>query len=105
MGGSSRSRSPKKQKTSKTTGSDKLAIEDDDVVVTKSEPSKQEVDKGKARALIAINKIKAMEPQEARRKAWRALLREWHPDKNLENHEVAFAVFQFLQKERSLVNL
>ena len=43
--------------------------------------------------LISLRKL---DSDDARMKAWRALLREWHPDKNPERVEVATAVFQLL---------
>jgi len=49
-------------------------------------------------------KIKVVEPKEQRIKDWRALLREWHPDKNPDRTEVATAVFQFLQKGKLLID-
>jgi len=48
-------------------------------------------------------KLRDMEPKEARMKEFRALLRQWHPDKNPSRVEVATAVFQFLQKGKLLM--
>lgn len=58
---------------------------------------------GKAKALEQLLKLKNMEPQDARLKEYRKLLREWHPDKNPDRKEVATAVFQFLQKGKSVL--
>lgn len=48
-------------------------------------------------------KLREVEPKEARMKEFRALLREWHPDKNPGKVEAATAVFQFLQKGKLLI--
>ena len=56
-------------------------------------------------ALQRLLKINTLESKEARAKEWRTLLRQWHPDKNPDKMEVATAVFQFLQKGRTLVTL
>lgn len=64
-----------------------------------------EVDAAKSAALQELLKINDLESKEVRAKAWRALLRQWHPDKNPEKREVALVVFQFLQKGKSLVSL
>lgn len=65
----------------------------------------KEVEEAKMEALQKLTKLQSVEPKEARAKEWRLLLREWHPDKNPEKKEVATAVFQFLQKGKSLLNL
>jgi hypothetical protein len=64
-----------------------------------------EVQKAKMEALAKLREMQAVEPKEERSKQFRALLREWHPDKNPEKTEVATAVFQFLQKGKNLLNL
>jgi len=55
----------------------------------------------------ALQKLLALReaPAETRKKAWRALLLEWHPDKHPEDKENATAVFQFLQKGKGLLDL
>jgi len=54
--------------------------------------------------LDKLVKMKEVEPREARMKEFRSLLREWHPDKHPDNKkEVVTAVFQFLQKGKSLL--
>jgi len=63
-----------------------------------------EIDKAKAEALDKLMKLKSVEPKDARMKEWRALLREWHPDKNPDRVEVATAVFQFLQKGKLILD-
>jgi len=63
-----------------------------------------EIEKAKAEALDKLLKLKSVEPKDARMKEWRALLREWHPDKNPERVEVATAVFQFLQKGKLVLD-
>lgn len=66
--------------------------------------SNPEIEQAKSEALKRIMSLKeaGLETQE-RNKQWRALLREWHPDKH-ENKELATAVFQFLQKAKSLIH-
>lgn len=64
-----------------------------------------EVQKAKMEALAKLQSMQSVEPKEERSKQFRALLREWHPDKNPEKAEVATAVFQFLQKGKNLLNL
>jgi len=65
----------------------------------------KEIEEAKMDALQKLTKLQSVEPKEARAKEWRLLLRTWHPDKNPEKLEVATAVFQFLQKGKSLLNL
>lgn len=67
-------------------------------------PSNPEVEKAKSEVLEKLMKLREVEPKEERIKRWRALLREWHPDKNLDRAEVATAVFQFLQKGKRLID-
>mmetsp|Transcript_97321 Transcript_97321/g.275734 ORF Transcript_97321/g.275734 Transcript_97321/m.275734 type:complete len:374 (-) Transcript_97321:109-1230(-) len=62
-----------------------------------------EVEKAKAEVLEKMIKLRDVQPKEARVRDWRALLREWHPDKNPDRVEVATAVFQFLQKGKLLL--
>mmetsp|Transcript_28888 Transcript_28888/g.82756 ORF Transcript_28888/g.82756 Transcript_28888/m.82756 type:complete len:415 (+) Transcript_28888:197-1441(+) len=64
-----------------------------------------EVEKAKAEALEELMKLRSLETKEARMTEFRALLRKWHPDKNPERIDMATAVFQFLQKGKSLLNL
>jgi len=67
------------------------------------EPTNPEVEKAKSEVLEKLMKLREVDPKEERIKRWRALLREWHPDKNLDRAEVATAVFQFLQKGKQLI--
>lgn len=64
-----------------------------------------DIQKAKMEVLEQLKKLQGVEPKELRTKEFRALLRNWHPDKNRENVEVATAIFQFLQKGKSLLNL
>jgi hypothetical protein len=64
-----------------------------------------DIAKAKMEALAKLREMQSVEPKEERSKQFRALLREWHPDKNPERAEVATAVFQFLQKGKNLLNL
>lgn len=63
-----------------------------------------ELDALKDKALQTLLKIRD-EPFETRKKSWRALLLEWHPDKHPEDRKNATAVFQFLQKGKGLIDL
>eukprot|EP00435_Cladocopium_sp_Y103_P057782 s1350_g20.t1 len=59
----------------------------------------------KKRVQAKLTELQKVEPKEQRAKEFRNLLRDWHPDKNPENKDMATAVFQFLQKGKSLLNL
>ncbi|CAE7230370.1 unnamed protein product [Symbiodinium sp. CCMP2456] len=63
------------------------------------------IEQAKLEALEKLRKLQSVEPKEARAKEWRALLRDWHPDKNPDNIEVAKEVFQFLQKGKTIINV
>lgn len=67
-------------------------------------PTNPEIEKAKADVLEKLLKLKQVEPRDARIREWRALLREWHPDKNPDRTDVATAVFQFLQKGKTLID-
>lgn len=69
-----------------------------------AEGENPDIDSAKRDVLEQLMKVKSVEPREARMREFRKLLREWHPDKNPKNKEVATAVFQFLQKGKSLVD-
>lgn len=73
-------------------------------LATSSKESK-EVEEAKMEALQKLTKLQGIEPKEERAKQWRLLLRTWHPDKNPDKLEVATAVFQFLQKGKTLLSL
>lgn len=68
-----------------------------------SKTADPEVDAAKREVLQRLMALKAVQPSDARMREWRLLLREWHPDKNPERVELATAVFQFLQKGRSIL--
>jgi len=72
---------------------------------TAANAASPEIEKAKKEVLEELKKLQGVEPKDARMKAWRTLLRAWHPDKNPEKAEVATAVFQFLQKGKVLLNL
>merc|ERR1711972_883173 len=65
----------------------------------------KEIQDAKLDALQKLTALQAVEPKDQRMKDWRALLRNWHPDKNPDRLELATAVFQFLQKGRKLLQL
>eukprot|EP00438_Fugacium_kawagutii_P018099 Skav210873 [mRNA] locus=scaffold1173:40017:46040:+ [translate_table: standard] len=52
----------------------------------------------KKQVLAKLNDLKKIKPEE-RAKEYRKLMRDWHPDKNLENKDLATGVFQFLQEQ------
>jgi len=56
-----------------------------------------------AAAMARLQEIAEIPSKGARKKAFKELLRAWHPDKNPSNVEVATAVFQRIQDERSKV--
>ena len=64
-----------------------------------------ETAQAKKRVLAKLTELQKVEPKEQRAKEFRNLLRDWHPDKNPEKKDMATAVFQFLQKGKSLLNL
>lgn len=76
----------------------------DDEKEASAQETSPAVEKAKAEALEKLMELKQVEPKEQRLKEWRLLLRQWHPDKNPENQEVATAVFQFLQKGKRLID-
>eukprot|EP00931_Biecheleriopsis_adriatica_P071759 TRINITY_DN45686_c0_g1_i1.p1 TRINITY_DN45686_c0_g1~~TRINITY_DN45686_c0_g1_i1.p1 ORF type:complete len:224 (+),score=35.76 TRINITY_DN45686_c0_g1_i1:34-672(+) len=65
----------------------------------------EDVDDAKRNAIQRLQDIKAMQDGKEKTKAYRKLLREWHPDKNPDRVKVATEVFQFLQKASSLFKL
>ncbi|CAJ1409772.1 unnamed protein product [Effrenium voratum] len=64
-----------------------------------------ETAQAKKRVLAKLTELQKVEPKEQRAKEFRNMLRDWHPDKNPEKKDMATAVFQFLQKGKSLLNL
>lgn len=56
-----------------------------------------------AAAMQEMQRIARLPQKEVRQKAYKDLLRAWHPDKNPSNAEVATAVFQRIQSERAKV--
>lgn len=95
----------KKKKSSSSSSSDDASsdckVEESDSAAASGNP---EIDAAKSDALERLMKLRSVEPKETRMAEWRALLREWHPDKNPERIEVATAVFQFLQKGKTLLD-
>jgi len=72
-------------------------------VVAPVQKTSPEIEQAKADVLDKLLKLKELE-KEQRMVEWRSLLRQWHPDKNPDNAEVATAVFQFLQKGKLLLD-
>ncbi|CAL1162977.1 unnamed protein product [Cladocopium goreaui] len=63
----------------------------------------EEIMEAKAQAVKRLEEIKDMQgTADQKEKAFKKLLREWHPDKNVDRVQVCTAVFQFLQKARHL---
>merc|ERR1712066_912726 len=88
----------------KSAGADPVDVSDTDTPASKPEENPA-IEKAKSEALREVVKLKDADitPDE-RRRQWRALLRAWHPDK-YKDKEVATAVFQFLQKAKSMLNM
>lgn len=51
-----------------------------------------------------MDEVAQLPTKEARQRAYKELLRSWHPDKNPSNQEVATAVFQRIQSEKGRVS-
>ncbi|CAK0822921.1 unnamed protein product [Prorocentrum cordatum] len=64
--------------------------------------ARPEVLRAKREAMDQLKDINDMSDPQEKAKAFRKLLRAWHPDKNPERVEVAKEVFQFLQKAGKL---
>lgn len=62
-----------------------------------------ELQAAKSAAMRQLLCLKQNPSREARQKGFKELLRVWHPDKNPESCEVATAVFQMIQAERSRI--
>lgn len=62
-----------------------------------------ELQAAKSAAMRQLLSLKQNPSREARQKGFKELLRVWHPDKNPESCEVATAVFQMIQAERSRI--
>lgn len=104
---SSSSRSSRRRKPKKRGSGGPVELSDAEEPEAERQETKKsnpEIEQAKSEALKRIMSLKeaGLETQE-RNKQWRALLREWHPDKH-ENKELATAVFQFLQKAKSLIH-
>lgn len=110
----------KKKKKSKKSGSSSSVLEAEEVrsssrsrsprkvgehAGAKGKTTSPAIEQAKLEALEKLRKLQSVEPKEARAKEWRALLRDWHPDKNPDNIEVAKEVFQFLQKGKTIINV
>ncbi|CAE8657632.1 unnamed protein product, partial [Polarella glacialis] len=99
---SSRSRSRSREKGGASAGAAAGSTQGKKKQEVKVSP---EIEQAKLEALVKLKKLAGIEPKEARAKEWRSLLRDWHPDKNPDKKEVATAVFQFLQKGKTIINL
>merc|ERR1712232_1289088 len=97
-----RSRSSKRKKKKRNRSS---SSEGDEKDAANQVEESEEVQKAKIDALQKLTSLQSVEPKDARIKGYRALLREWHPDKNPDRLEVATAVFQFLQKGKKLLQV
>lgn len=101
----SRSSSSSRDKKRKRSRSSSSVVIEDSGTSAPASGAKSEIDKAKAGALEQLTRLQTVEPKEVRMSEFRALLREWHPDKNPDRVEVATAVFQFLQKGKALINM
>eukprot|EP00928_Gymnodinium_smaydae_P040969 TRINITY_DN2774_c1_g1_i1.p1 TRINITY_DN2774_c1_g1~~TRINITY_DN2774_c1_g1_i1.p1 ORF type:complete len:438 (-),score=66.01 TRINITY_DN2774_c1_g1_i1:230-1543(-) len=100
---SSSSRSSSKSSGSRSRSRSKSADPAAELSAEVKVSANSELDKAKEEVLQKLLKMRG-EPRDVRLKGLRALLLEWHPDKNADNVEVATAVFQFLQKGKSLID-
>lgn len=108
-----RSKKKKKRKTNKRRRSSSSSNRSSDVetlhdstaatAASSSGAGDPEIEKAKSEAMHKLLELKAIPNKDDKMKRFRKLLREWHPDKNLQNVEVATAVFQFLQKGKVLM--
>lgn len=94
----------KSSSSSRSRSSSSVVVEAQDGATKLAATGNAEIDKAKADALQQLTRLQSVEPRELRMTEYRALLREWHPDKNLDRVETATAVFQFLQKGKALIN-
>eukprot|EP00927_Polykrikos_kofoidii_P019590 TRINITY_DN19177_c0_g1_i1.p1 TRINITY_DN19177_c0_g1~~TRINITY_DN19177_c0_g1_i1.p1 ORF type:complete len:466 (+),score=90.29 TRINITY_DN19177_c0_g1_i1:122-1519(+) len=69
----------------------------------KSQAAEESQKRAEAAVMHELNAVRQLATKKERQKAFKDLLRAWHPDKNPKNVEVATAVFQRLQAERSRV--
>jgi len=67
--------------------------------------TKKAIEDAKLEALNKLKQVQSIASKSQQTKEWRKLLKSWHPDKNQDNIEVATAVFQFLQKGKSLLSI
>lgn len=97
----------KRRKSSSSSSSGCVSVAENESASKAAEPSGvdhgPEIDKAKSAALEELLKLRD-KPLDARMSDFRALLRKWHPDKNPDKTEVATAVFQFLQKGKSMLD-
>jgi len=100
-----RSSSSSSSKSSRSSKSNAKEDEKDIAEIPESAaPKNPEVEKAKAENLEKLVKLQSIEPKEQRMRAYRELLRQWHPDKNPDKVVVATAVFQFLQKAKPMID-
>lgn len=102
----SSSRSSSSSKSSKSSKSSGVQAVDASTAASAEAAGQKnpEAEKAKAESLEKMIKLQAIEDMPARMKAYRELLRTWHPDKNPEKVEVATEVFQFLQKAKPMLD-
>lgn len=102
---SSKHAKKKRKKRSKSSSSSSGSVAAVAVQSAGSESAESdEAAKAKSEVLGKLQELTKVHPKEQRQKAFRALLRAWHPDKNPEKVEVATHVFQFLQKGKQLLD-
>mmetsp|Transcript_2495 Transcript_2495/g.5468 ORF Transcript_2495/g.5468 Transcript_2495/m.5468 type:complete len:590 (-) Transcript_2495:192-1961(-) len=66
---------------------------------------KESMRHAEARAMQQLSALQRLPNKDAKHKAYKELLRAWHPDKNPSNTAIATAVFQRLQAERGRLGL
>lgn len=103
---SSSSKPKKKKRKKKRSSSSSSEVAEAPPAASEGAPAVEsdEAAKAKSEVLVKLQELQKVHPKEQRQKAFRALLRSWHPDKNPERVEVATEVFQFLQKGKSLLD-
>jgi len=73
------------------------------VAPTTSSPADEALKQAEAAAMQQLKALQRLATKEEKQRAFKDLLRAWHPDKNPQSVEVATAVFQRLQAERKRV--
>lgn len=98
-------RKKKKRRSSSSSSSSSVAVSE--AAAGQSDAPATEdpgVGRAKAEALEELLRLRDRQPLELRMSEFRALLRKWHPDKNPDRKDLATAVFQFLQRGKTMLD-